>query len=281
MTNVKYLASFNTKRSACMAKVNGFPVIENFTYSSGTISTGFNITAFVENGNNSIELMMGSIDPDDKNTLYSDSTCELTITRDTESSSHKVTSLILSVDENRHITASSSSNYHGSLNEKLVDEIQSSESKEQELYRAGREIILSELPTWSWVNATPFSEDYLPQTRSIYKEIWNAMRNRDIKILKEIADISSREMGVAEGVSSDTIFESYNLPKNILRKDLSPINLDWGGYKIITYCNGRVFRLAKGIYQNSPLRLRDSDGDIIFSYNPYFSIIDGKVTLVR
>ncbi|MFV8906781.1 hypothetical protein ABQ333_16180 [Serratia fonticola] len=281
MGDMKYLVSFNTKRSACMAKINDFPVIDNLTYASGTISTGFNITSFVENGENSIEIRMGSIDPNDKNTLYLDSMCQLTITKDTANSSQEVTSLILSVDKKGNIKASSSSNYDGLLNEGRVDESQSAESKEQDLYRVGRKVTLSGLPTWAWVHATPVSENDLPKIRSAYKEVWSAMKSRDVNMLKKLTVISNKEMGVAEGVSADTIFESYNLPEKVLDKNLSLIDLELEPYKIITYCNGRVFRFGRGIYQISPLKFQDSDGDFPYSYNPYFSIIDGKVVIVR
>lgn len=281
MGNVKYLVSFNTKRSACMASVNNVPVIENFSSSSGTISTGFNITSFVENGKNNIEVMMGAIDPNDKSTLYPDSTCQLIITQDTENSSHEVTSIILSVDGKGNVTASSSANYHGLSSEGRIDETQSEESKKQDLYRAGRDVILTELPTWAWVNATPVSKSDLPEIKQAYKKLWDAMKNRDVGELKEMTLISSREMGIAEGVSPEIIFDSYDLSDNVLDENLSPIDLEWDKYDMVTYCNGRMFRLAVGVYQNSPLRLKNPDGKIFFSYNPYFSIIDGKVTLVR
>lgn len=281
MGDMKYLVSFNTKRSACMAKVNGFPIIDNLTYASGTISTGFNITSFVENGENSIELKMGSIDPNDKNTLYPDSMCQLTITKDTTNSSQEVTSLILSVDDKGNIKASSSSNYDGLLNEGRVDESQSAESKEQDLYQVGRRVTLSGLPRWAWVHATPVSENDLPKIRSAYKEIWGAMKSRDVNALKKMTVISNNEMGRAEGVSADTIFESYDLPRSVVDKSLSLIDLELEEYKLMTYCNGRVFRLGRGIYQISPLKFQDSDGDFPYSYNPYFSIIEGKVVIVR
>lgn len=96
--NARYSALFKTNRSACMVRVNDFPMIDNFSYSSGTISTGFNITAFAENGKNKIEVLMGALDPEDKSTLYPDARCELVITADTENTSQQITRITLSVD---------------------------------------------------------------------------------------------------------------------------------------------------------------------------------------
>ncbi|MEI7159739.1 IdsF, partial [Pectobacterium parmentieri] len=60
-----------------------------------------------------------------------------------------------------------------------------------------------------------------------------------------------------------------------------PLPIDWSKYKIIKYRDGRLFRLGVGFFQNSPLRFINEEGKIAFAYRPYFSIIDGKVTLVR
>lgn len=122
MNKVKYLVSFKTNRSACMVRVNNFPMINNFTYKSGSITTGFNITAFVENGLNHIELLMGAVDPGDNSTLYPDSDCELIISKETSTSSQQITSLILSVDKNGDVTPTSSSNYYDVSKEPRVDE---------------------------------------------------------------------------------------------------------------------------------------------------------------
>lgn len=281
MDHVKYLASFKTTKSGCMAKVNSFPVINNFSYSSGSISTGFNITAFIENGHNLIELMMGPIDPDDNRTIYPDSKCELVITRDTPESSQVITKIILDVNQQGKISSLSSSNYSGSKFESRIEETQSSFDKDQNLYRVSRKIGVAGIPNWAWVNATPVTNRALPKLYDVYSMIWNLMRKRDIETLRHITKISSSEMGLAEGLDSETIFSSYDLPENINDNELAPIKFDLTNYKLKTYANGRVFRLVDGIYENSPLRLQDKDGQIQYSYNPYFSIVDGRIIIIR
>lgn len=282
MKDVKYLVSFKTKRSACMLRVNGFPIFENFTYSSGTISAGDNITSFIENGKNNIEVLMGLIDPNDKNTLYPDSECEVIITRDTVDSSEMVTTFRLNVDADKNIIATSSSNYEGYKHEGQITEEQLPEDSTLLLHRFSRDIEFSGIKAWAWVNADRVVSDKdLPAIQDKYREIWKAIKNRDIKQLKDMATISSQEMGIAEGLSPDIVFESYNLPKNVADADLTPLDLEWDKYKLTTYCGGRVFRLTVGYYQNSPLRLKNKEGQIVYSYDPYLSIIDGKVVIVR
>ncbi|ROP56312.1 hypothetical protein EDF81_3867 [Enterobacter sp. BIGb0383] len=281
MNDIRYLASFKTTRAACMVRVNDFPMIDNFSYSSGTISTGFNITAFAENGKNKIEVLMGALDPEDKSTLYPDAKCELVITADTENNSQQITRITLSVDKQGEIISSDSSNYNNTQKEPRIDETQLAEDQPLRLHRVGRDVNLTNIPTWSWVNATPVSEKAIPKIQEVYRVIWNTMKARNIDLMKEMATISSAEMAITEGMTPDDIFKSYGLPENVMNSELSPINFNLSDYKLMTYCNGRVFRLAQGIDQNSPLRLQDKDGEIVFAYNPYFSIIKGKIFIIR
>lgn len=279
--NIKYLFSFKTKHSSCMARVNNIPVVDDFTYAGGTISTGGNITSFMENGLNTIELLIGPFKPGDINTLYPDAECELTITRDTINSSQQVTTIRLSVDDNKKIISSSSSNYNGLQNEGRISESQLSEDKKQDLYRVFREINLDDLPEWAWVKATAVSEKDLPAIKDAYSQIWKAMHDRDIDTLKKMTAISSKEMGQADNISSDIIFESYGLSDKLINHDMSVVDLKWDGKKLISYCDGRLFRLAQGVYQNSPLKVKNKDGKVVYTYNPYLSIINGEIVIVR
>ena len=282
MEGIKYLVSFKTKRSACMVRVNGFPIFDNFTFSSGTITAGDNLTSFIENGKNTVEVLMGALDPDDQDSLYLDSECELIVTRDKIDSSEIVTSIKLSVDTNKQIIATSSSNYNGLNHEGRITDEQLPQDDWLHLHRFARNIEFSGIPRWSWVGADRnVSEKDLTIIKAKYQEIWQAIKKRDISPLKRMASISSEEMGKAEGISPDIIFESYNLPQTVRDNNLEVINLESDKFKITSYCGGRVFRLTKGIYEYSPLRFKDKSGDIVFSYDPYLSIINGKVVIVR
>lgn len=278
---VRYIASLTTSRSACMVRVNNFPMFDNFDYQSGSISTGFNLTAFVENGNNDIEVLMGSLDPDDSKTLYPNSKCALTITRETMTSSSSVTEIILSVNDRGEIVSSLSSHAHDPAKEAPLDETQFPADQKEKLFRAGRVVKLDGLPEWTWVKATPVTETSLPLIKEAYATLWAAMKAREPQTIRSMATVSSTEMGVAEGISADLLFKSYGLDTKLADPELTPIDLKVDEYALVTYANGRVFRLALGIYQNSPLRLKTANGEAVFSYNPYFAIIDGKVVLVR
>ncbi|CCW30973.1 hypothetical protein ABLA30_22725 [Xenorhabdus nematophila] len=76
----KYLVSFNTQRSLCVLKVNGMLMLENTSSRNGTESSGYNISAFLENGYNTFELLMGRIPVDrDTEKFNPESWCEATI----------------------------------------------------------------------------------------------------------------------------------------------------------------------------------------------------------
>ncbi len=56
------------------------------------------------------------------------------------------------------------------------------------------------------------------------------MRIRDIPALKEMAVISNKEIGEAEGVTPEIIFDSYGLPQVMSDTSLSVVG--WNGRSI-------------------------------------------------
>ena len=127
--------------------------------------------------------------------------------------------------------------------------------KENDLYGAGREITLSGMPEWAWEKARKISVQDLPAIKETYTKIWQAMNKRDVGALKTMAQISSKEMALATGFSADFIFKSYGLPEKVQDTNLTTAELKWEDKELVTYCDGRLFRLARGIYQNSPLKI--------------------------
>ena len=129
--------------------------------------------------------------------------------------------------------------------------------------------------------ARKISVQDLPAIKETYTKIWQAMNKRDVGALKTMAQISSKEMALATGFSADFIFKSYGLPEKVQDTNLTTAELKWEDKELVTYCDGRLFRLARGIYQNSPLKIINKEGEEVFTYNPYLAIIDGEVVIVR
>ncbi|AOR57565.1 IdsF [Pectobacterium parmentieri] len=278
MSSDKYIYSFKTYKSTCILRVNDLPAIDNTKIDSGTISAGFNLTAFLENGNNDIELLMAPQYHDDPKTLFPDSSCQVIVTKDTETTSTEIAKFKLSVNEKGEITASDSATTD---NSSTVFEGYTKNEKDYGFYKVRGRFKAASLPRWSWVNATPVTENDLQKIKIAYTDIWMMMKDRDIEGLKKVTQISNQEMAFAEGSNTGVMFISTDFPQHVIDKKLTPLPIDWSKYKIIKYRDGRLFRLGVGFFQNSPLRFINEEGKIAFAYRPYFSIIDGKVTLVR
>ncbi|MBD2814992.1 hypothetical protein ID850_09480 [Xenorhabdus sp. Flor] len=56
---------------------------------------------------------------------------------------------------------------------------------------------------------------------------------------------------------------------------------DWKNYKLISYKNGRLFRLERGALGSSPIIFHNKEKNKNYNYNPYLSIINGKVVIAR
>ncbi|ACX89187.1 conserved hypothetical protein [Pectobacterium parmentieri WPP163] len=274
----KYLFSFKTYKSNCILRVNDLPATDNALVHSKTMSAGFNLTAFLENGNNDIELLMGPQNHKDPKTLYPDSFCQVIVTKDTETTSTEIANFKLTVNEKGEITANNSAT---TANSSTVFEGYTKNEKDYGFYKVRGRLKAASLPRWSWVNATPVTENDLKKIKIAYTDIWMMMKDRDIEGLKKVTQISNQEMAFAEGSNTGMMFISTDFPQHVIDKKLTPLPIDWSKYKIIKYRDGRLFRLGVGFFQNSPLRFINEEGKIVFAYRPYFSIIDGKVTLVR
>ncbi|AOR64221.1 IdsF [Pectobacterium wasabiae CFBP 3304] len=274
----KYMFSFKSYKSSCLLRVNDFPAVDTGRAREGNLSAGFNLTAFLENGNNDIELLMGPQDYEDPKTLFPDSSCQVIVTKDTETTSTEIANFKLSVNEKGEITASDSAT---TANSSTVFEGYTKNEKDYGFYKVRGSLKAAGLPRWSWVNATPVTENDLQKIKVAYTDIWMMMKDRDIEGLKKITQISNQEMAFAEGSNTGVMFISTDFPQHVIDKQFTPIPIEWDKYKLIPYRGGRLFRLGVGYYQHSPLRFKNPDGKFVFGYNPYFSIIDGKVTLVR
>lgn len=281
MIREKYLFTFKTNKSMCDLKVNNIPAINNTEASLGIMSAGFNFTSFLSNGNNSVEILMGPQKYKDPKTLYPDSSCEVIISKDTKDTSTEIAKFRLSVNEKGEITARNSSHYNGGQFNTQVVEGYTKNEKDYGLYKLSSNLLINDLPRWEWTKATPVTEKDLPMIRQAYENIWWMIQKRDIDGLKKISQISTNEMAYAEGTTTGIIFVSTDFPAHVLNKELTPLPIDWNQYKLITYKGGYLFRMGVGYYQNSPLKFQDSTGKVVFGYAPYFSIINGKVVLVR
>lgn len=278
---VKYIISFSSHKSTCFLRVNDLPGADSTLANLRTVSLGINSTAFLENGSNRIELLMGPMNHLKPDTLYKDSRCTAIITKATADSSVEVARLTLRVGASGKISAAGSVNHTSPEDKRVTYEGYSEDKRDYGLYKLESEITLTGLPEWSWTKATPVTDANLSRIRGAYENIWKLMHDRDTNGLKKISAISVRELAQAEQIPEALIFSSTGLLEYVLNEKLRPLPIAWDKYKLISYRNGRLFRMAVGFFQNSPLKMIDEHGTPVYAFSPYFSIIDNKVVLVR
>lgn len=77
-------------------------------------------------------------------------------------------------------------------------------------------------------------------------------------------------MSRAEGSTPEIIFRSTDFPAHVSAPQLTPVDIEWKKYRLLSYRGGRLFRLGVGFFQNSPLKFKNSEGKVVYTYNPYF-----------
>lgn len=277
MSNPVYSFSFKTIRSTCILRINDLPTIDNTDSDTGTMSAGYNITPFLENGSSRVELLMGSEDIEDPKTLYTDSSCEVTVYRKENNAERKVASYKLIVDGDGKISVQP---VIAEGNDRLnLQEGYTSDKNDHGLYKLTGNFSVNGIPAWQWTNARPVTEQDINQIKMAYAKIAGLINIKDMSELKKLAEISNNEIAISQSASPDFIFQSTGLAGLVADYTVAPI--DWSKYKLIKYNSGKLFRLGVGFNQISPLIFVNADGEIQSSYNPYFSIINGKVVQVR
>ncbi|REF26743.1 hypothetical protein BDD26_1427 [Xenorhabdus cabanillasii] len=273
------LVSFNTQRSLCVLKINGIITLEDISSRTGTESSGYNISAFLENGHNTIRLLMGRM-PFDKDTkkFHKESWCEATIRK---VSSHDEQGIIIShikltVDEHGNVTTKQSIN----TNEKFDYANMSTTKGEINLFAAQKNFSVNGLPNWMWTKATPVTENDLPAIKVVYQEISNAFSRHDLDKVWKMSQSAWEEWAIADNSSAKIFFDSMDFEENISDK-FSVKEPDWKNYKLISYKNGRLFRLERGVLGSSPIIFHNKEKNKNYNYNPYLSIINGKVVIAR
>ncbi|WP_157582127.1 hypothetical protein [Shewanella woodyi] len=276
MEELRYLASFNTKKSYCFSTVNGVPTSRNTFTSSGTISTGFNITSIIENGTNSMSVQMVALEAPDNLDLELDSSCELLISANSKKNRYNITSVIATADDKLQPTGRSTPEYSGNNH---VGPVKEDFMHDSYLYEVQRTFEAKGIPQWKWTTATSFvdTKENVQKLKDKYLDIWLLLKNKDLDVIKHESQISNQEMAHTEGMSPDEWWDTLSV-KEMLSSDKSIIPIRWDEYELKTYNKGRLVRF-EDMDGDSPLRVEYNDR--IKTYNPYFSLINGKLVVTR
>ncbi|MDX7992312.1 hypothetical protein [Xenorhabdus littoralis] len=278
----KYLLSLNTNRSFCLVRVNGMIAMDNSDSPSGTQSSGINSTSFLENGSNTMELLFSGISFEEE--LYPESWCEATLKKvSTYSEDGEIVSHIkLVVDK-----------YGNPVTEEILKNISNEKAEfdfsgmstaptERSLFKAKKTYSINGLPDWMWTKAQPVTEKDLPLIRSFYQEIINYFAQKDLDKIWKISQPAWEEWAIADNSNPKIFFNSMEFEEKIdSDKYTVRTEPEWNNFKLISYKNGRLFRLEEGAYGRSPILFDNKVTGDTATYSPYLSIINGKVVIAR
>ncbi len=280
----KYLLSVNTHRSLCVIRLNELIAMENVDSRSGTESSGQNITAFLENGNNTLSVSMGkkAIDKDFEK-FNPDSWCEAIIRKASSHDQGQIISYIkLSVDKNGDIVTHTSQNQISNNSSDFDFLGMSKNYGEKKLYQAKKDFSINGLPDWMWIKARPVSGNDLPEIKAFYQELINAFSRNDLNKIWNITEPAWEEWAIADNSNAKTFFDSMGFKEKFDSGDYATRTIpDWNKFRLVSYKEGRLFRLEEGALGRSPVLLDNKVTGDTATYSPYLSIINGKVVISR
>ena len=274
---IKHDVGFKAYNTICIISVNDIPALTNYDI-KGPVMAGVTMSAYLENGINSVALDMAPFGEDDGDDSYQENaycelkTYEITVHKTSEDEI-KLFKLIGSVDENLQPTGRTSPDYEANqVTEQAVDGTI--------LYRVSKSFEVSGLPEWTWTKATPFepTEENMQKLRDAYLEVWQAINTKNKQQFKELSYISFDEKEIAANYPGSW-YISLGFDKDF-EESVGAMPINWEEYEVVILNKSRLVKLEDddGF---SPLRFKDVNGDLITSYNPYFSLIDGKMILTR
>ncbi len=283
--SVLYTANINSKTIFCGGMINGMEQLDNLGSDSGTFSSGFNATAFLQPGEN--EFSIGTVPSGAYSgdfTYHENDRCELTIfgafPDGNKQELSNLTATIIDGKPNVKTSTIYPDNHKTPLIN--VDGVTS-----HRLTDFTRPIYIKTIPRWRWVDATPIREDNPEQMKQLYRAYTNLltlMEKRDFEGLKMAWSLSNREKAMAEAYYStpDEFFDVIRFKSSFEEATDAEVEprREWHEYKLKSYMGGRLVRL-EDTRGHSPLRIGSTKNNFIYTVKPYFSMIDGRVVVSR
>lgn len=280
MVKTKYLLNVRTKSSFTTIFINDIELFNNYRYKSGTISTGLNVTAYLENGENELGLYFIAHNSNERSRIHKKGALtEAILTAAFPDHSVELTSITASADENGNPTSAISKEYPSKHRTTDVKEL-GYKSESSYAYKMQRKIVLQNIPDWAWTNAAPLvdSPETFKKLQDAYIKLGLMLANNDLESFKKAVWLSMEECAAAEGLSPEFYFESTGMPQEF-DQGMSSASVDWSKYKIKLYKGGRLARLENST-RSCPLLYTASNGKV-YGYNCFFSLIDGQLIVSR
>ncbi|WP_017005444.1 hypothetical protein [Enterovibrio norvegicus] len=279
-----YTVNMTSEEMFCGGLINGMDQLDNLSTENGTFMAGFNATAFLQKGDNTLGTIVVSADiHEGKSEHRLNGQCNVTVNAAMESGeSIELTSLLISVNDDAP-TAEKSTHYPSKNSTPLIN---LDGNKEGYTTLFTRNVYVKTIPEWAWTNAASFkgNGDDLKKLYRAYSELYGMMEKRDYKGLKAAWSLSNREKALAEAYLStpEDFFNAIGIESGFEKSGdtvLIPMR-NWEEYTLKTYADGKLFRL-EDVNEQSPLRIGSPSEDWTRTFTPYFSMIDGRVVISR
>ncbi|TCK58161.1 glycosyl hydrolase family 26, partial [Celerinatantimonas diazotrophica] len=246
-----YLVHMSSHHMVCQSLVNGLPQLDNTTSMTGDIIAGFNVTAFLQPGENSLDAQVASINTfksneGDPSVQRKDGECKLVFTADPQHGQPiELSSLNITVDDGK-ATVKTSKKYPPKYRTDL-SKVTSNQIGWATFFH--RPFYIKTIPQWAWTKAEPFqpTRENMKKLHRAYQALIEMMKRHDIQGLKEAYSLSSREKSLAEaGQSSpDEFFDATEIAAAFSAKGVKVVDHQpWGNYELKTYANGRLVQLV-------------------------------------
>ncbi len=283
--DVIYSANIRSNTIFCVGKVNNMQMLSNLKTRNGTFSSAFNPTAYLQPGENTLDMSVAPIGVYDEDLTYrTDDQCEMTLYGASPDGGKEEISSLKTTIVDAKPTIKESKHYPAHHQTSLLNV----EGKTIGYTQAfSRPIYIKTIPRWRWVDATPIREDNPEQMKQLYRAYNNLielMEKRDFEGLKMAYSLSMREHAKADGYFStaDEFYKNVVIESSFEEWDDAAVKprRDWSEYKLESHMDGRLVRLEdkRG---HSPLRIGSAKNDLVTSPTPYFSMIDGRVVVSR
>ncbi|MFN3070412.1 hypothetical protein ACKWMY_20175 [Serratia sp. J2] len=306
---------FDIQYAFCAIKTNQVVGMDNRNSAREGRGFGTSSTAammLMENGENEISLEIGALGWFNKKELpeperaqfYPQAGCKLELTKMRGSNSEVLSAIEVGIgkdglpeakvssDEPKYKAISSPVVRDKILAEQVVPGHKDSKyfslveyPHNMELYRFSRQVKVSGLPMWPWVNATPYTGT--PEQRKLleqaYLQAWLAMDNKDLATLHQQQKIALAAWAWSTGETEDSIFSDSGIGEDTNNSKFKMIQINWRDYDVKIMNKGRMVQLVnKSDPSYSPLSYYiDSDGTIFMNtLSPIFSLINGKFVQV-
>jgi|GEM_PF-2556304 len=290
--NTRYSAYFNTVSRICILSVNGLDYLSTLN-DSRTISTGSDITDALENQkDNNVGVIFYPSGPRKKDNNYN---CEVKIVKSTPDKPDETTTnfkVVFDGENDRPFNdprGYSIIDISDKTNMPIVKGVSNriifnGDKEPEDWFTAFRSFPVYGIPVWKWTKASPQNNDLALRNQliSAYKDLINDLKDSNLNTIKRKYSIALDEYAKTDQTDDTELFFNSIGIVNAVKNGKVNLNPDWNKFKVLTYQKDRIFCLGMGgASRRSPIQFFNDKGKRIFAWNPFFAMIDGKMTLVR